>query len=155
MYERSQVFVTTPSESLLQLARAGRFDGERLREYEENHRASGATDALQRYCLENGRSVGGMCFRPELGRNITWAQYNLVTDASFNEFDLIICRGTLEDFGVPLRRRVMRLFDDSLSLFGVVSLDEPDALQQSGLHACYEPLHPQAGLYRKVVSRPE
>jgi hypothetical protein len=37
-----------------------------------------------------------------------------VTDASFNEFQLI-CRRALADFGPMLRQRVLRLFHDSLS----------------------------------------
>ena len=57
-----------------------------------------------------------------LQNRITWAQYNMVTDASFNEFQMIVCQRALPDFGPLLRQRVLRLFHDSLSLFGVLGL---------------------------------
>ncbi|UUZ51870.1 chemotaxis protein [Massilia sp. B-10] len=61
--------------------------------------------------------------QPQLRSRITWAQYNLVTDASFNEFQLILCRKALADFGPVLRQHTLQLFHDSLSLFGVLGLD--------------------------------
>jgi chemotaxis protein methyltransferase CheR len=49
--------------------------------------------------------------------------YSLVTDASFNEFQAILCCHALGDFGPVLRQRVLRLFHDSLARFGVLCLD--------------------------------
>jgi chemotaxis protein methyltransferase CheR len=48
-----------------------------------------------------------------------------VTDASFNEFQAILCCNALADFGPVLRQRVLRLFHDSLARFGVLCLDRP------------------------------
>ncbi|HEX8406391.1 MAG TPA: chemotaxis protein, partial [Duganella sp.] len=60
---------------------------------------------------------------PRLSSRITWAQYNLVTDASFNEFQMILADRALADFGPALRQRVLRLFDDSLAQSGMLVLD--------------------------------
>jgi hypothetical protein len=60
--------------------------------------------------------------KAHLNSRITWAQYNLVTDASFNEFQMILGHRALPDFGPSLRKRVLQLFDDSLAPFGMLAL---------------------------------
>jgi chemotaxis protein methyltransferase CheR len=90
--------------------------------------------AQERYAAAGGRGVlaswfdiedGQARLQPRLRRRITWSQYSLVTDASFNEFQAILCYSALADFGPVLRQRVMRLFHDSLARFGVLCLDRP------------------------------
>lgn len=93
--------------------------------------------AQERYALAGGAAALASYFevedgmarlRPQLRRAITWSQYSLVTDASFNEFQAILCCGALPDFGPLLRQRVLRLFHDSLARFGVLCLDRPLAV---------------------------
>jgi chemotaxis protein methyltransferase CheR len=100
-----------------------------LREVEkarQRHQDSGGRgDLLAFFEIEDG--PGGQCarLRADLRRRITWSQYSLVTDASFNEFQAIVCCHALGDFGPVLRQRVLRLFHDSLARFGVLCLDRP------------------------------
>jgi chemotaxis protein methyltransferase CheR len=69
--------------------------------------------------------------QPQLRRHITWSQYSLVTNASFNEFQAILCCNALPDFGPVLRQRVLRLFHDSLARFGVLCLDRQLAVSDA------------------------
>ena len=57
---------------------------------------------------------------PTLLRDVVFAQHNLATDRSFNEFHLILCRNVLIYFGRDLQDRVLRLFDESLPRRGVL-----------------------------------
>jgi chemotaxis protein methyltransferase CheR len=83
---------------------------------------SGGMGTLASYFdIEDGRAR----LQAHLRRRITWSQYSLVTDASFNEFQAILCCNALADFGPVLRQRVLRLFHDSLARFGVLCLDRP------------------------------
>jgi len=133
---------------VLQEASSGGFALERLPEYEENYRRSGGRASLADYCLpREGRAV----FAPSLRANITWAQYNLTTDASFNEFELIICRRRLADFGAPLRQRTLQLFHESLPLFGMLSVDQPEDLSTAPFSGRYKPVSAEQGLYRRIV----
>jgi chemotaxis protein methyltransferase CheR len=87
--------------------------------------------------------------QPQLRRRITWSQYSLVTDASFNEFQAILCCGALPDFGPVLRQRVLRLFHDSLARFGVLCLDLP--LSVSDVHAgAYQAIEGDRPWYKRV-----
>jgi chemotaxis protein methyltransferase CheR len=90
-------------------------------------------------------------FSEKIRGNITWAQYNLATDASFNEFQLIVCRHALSDFDVPLQRRTLQLFRDSMPLFGILSVGERAAMAGPPFAVCYKTLSEQHGLYRRVV----
>jgi chemotaxis protein methyltransferase CheR len=148
LYQKTQIFATGANESLVQEASAGSFALERLGEYGENYRRSGGKQSLSDYCREvDGRAV----FLPQISNNITWAQYNLATDASFNEFEVIICRSVLPDFGASLRRRTFRLFDESLSRFGMLSVDAPDDLDVAPFSTRYKAISRQQGLYRRIV----
>jgi chemotaxis protein methyltransferase CheR len=95
-----------------------------LEEARQRHQESGGRgDLLSFFEIEDG--ADGQCarLRADLRRRITWSQYSLVTDASFNEFQAIMCCHALSDFGPVLRQRVLRLFHDSLARFGVLCLD--------------------------------
>ncbi len=95
-----------------------------LEEARRRHADSGGRgDLLAFFEIEDG--LEGQCarLRADLRRRITWSQYSLVTDASFNEFQAIVCCHALGDFGPVLRQRVLRLFHDSLARFGVLCLD--------------------------------
>ena len=114
--------------------------------------------AQQRY-LESGGSGSlvswfevrdGMArLRPELRRRITWSQYSLVTDASFNEFQAILCCGTLSDFGPVLRQRVLRLFYDSLARFGVLCLDGQMSVADA-YAGTYQAIQGESPWYKRV-----
>ena len=111
LYDKTLIFVTGADDGLLAESRRGTFPAERMAEYEANYRDSGGMAALSDYCsMRDGRMV----FEPALRRNLIWAQYNLATDRSFNEFQLIACRRVLPEFGLTLRRRALHLFADSL-----------------------------------------
>jgi chemotaxis protein methyltransferase CheR len=95
-----------------------------VEEAQQRHFDSGGRGKLLDFFeIEDGEN--GQCarLRADLRRRITWSQYSLVTDASFNEFQAILCCHALADFGPVLRQRVLRLFHDSLARFGVLSLD--------------------------------
>jgi chemotaxis protein methyltransferase CheR len=148
IYSKTRIFATVANEDLLQDAAKGGFAPDRFSEYEENYRRSGGRKALADYCVEDN---GRMFFRPELLSHITWAQYNLATDASFNEFELIVCRKTLGDFGPALRRRALQLFRDSLPLFGILSVDEKSELDDPAFAGDFRVICGENGLYRRIA----
>jgi len=114
--------------------------------------------AQQRYAESGGAGSlasyfevrdGQARLQSQLRRRITWSQYSLVTDASFNEFQAILCCAALGDFGPVLRQRVLRLFHDSLARFGVLCLDRP--LSVSDTHAgAYQAIEGDRPWYKRV-----
>lgn len=148
LHDKTQIFATAENETLLAEARTGRFARDRLDEYAENYRKSGGKADFGAYCsLEKG----GMIFAAELRANVTWAQHSLATDASFNEFQLILCRRTLSDFEDGLRQQVLQLFYDSMPYLGVLSVDGEAGLDAAPFSARYQSIAAGRGLYRRIA----
>jgi chemotaxis protein methyltransferase CheR len=147
LHLRTEIYATVANEEMLSAASLASFPAERMQEYEECYFKSGGTAKLGDYFeVRDGRAT----LVASLRNRITWAQYNLVTDASFNEFQLIICQRALPDFGPLLRQRVIRLFHDSLSLFGVVGLDR-EISEGDELAASYQPVFPHQHWYKRIA----
>jgi chemotaxis protein methyltransferase CheR len=147
LYARSRIFVTSPNRQLLSDAMSGGFPMGRMPEYEENYRLSGGKNTLRSY---GNLGKNKFVFQPDLSRNIVWSQSDLTTDASFNEFQLVLCRSSMQGFGSALRRRSLQLFDESLSSFGILSVDPDHELDLSAVNGFYKPIEPSLGFYRRM-----
>ncbi len=145
--DRTTIFATAAHERLLQEARDGGFPAERFAEYEENYRKSGGQRSLAEYC---SKIDGQYVFASALKSNVTWAQYNLTTDTSFNEFQLILCRRTLSEFGFGLRRRALGLFSESLVPFGVLGIEGTHEMESAPFALNYKTLSKEHALYRRT-----
>ena len=136
---RVEIYATVASDALLEEALTASIPAAQMGSCQRNYEQAGGTGRLADYFQPDGDALVPL---PQLRNRITWAQYNLVTDSSFNEFQLIVCRRALPDFGPLLRHRVLQLFHDSLALFGVLGIDrELDASEHL------------AGQYQQVIAR--
>lgn len=146
LYGRTEVFATLASDELLAEVREATLPAAQLHEAQQDYEASGGSGRLADYFeVSNGRAR----LLPRLRERITWLQYCLVTDASFNEFHAILCCRALPDFGPVLRQRVLRLFRDSLALFGVIGLDrELDGTDAAA--SDYQRLFDDGAWYKRV-----
>jgi len=149
-YEKTLLFATAASEAMLNAARSGRIPVAEFGRYQQNYLRSGGRYSLADYLEAEPDEEGRLVFRPELGRNIIWAQYNLATDATFNEFQLIVCRGALSDLRPAMRQRALKLFHESLAVFGYLSVHPDDAMAQLPDDAAFKAVHSESGLYRRV-----
>jgi chemotaxis protein methyltransferase CheR len=128
-------------------ARAGIFSLAQMQEYTTGYIRAGGKASFSEYYTAHYESA---IFRQSLRKSIVFSQHNLVTDASFNEFNVILCRNVLIYFDAALQTRVYQLFHGSLVRRGVLALGEREALPQSELVARYEELEPKEKIYRKI-----
>ena len=134
------------AEAVLRTAAAGEMPLRGMRENTANYLRSGGRRAFATfYNAVDDRAV----LHPSLRRNINFAQHNLVTDRSFNEFNVVFCRNVLIYFNRDLQDRVHRLFYQSLVRFGFLALGAKETVQFSPHQAAYEDLGER--LYRKVA----
>jgi chemotaxis protein methyltransferase CheR len=144
---RAEIFATVASDKLQAEAEGAWFPAIELRQRQKLYAQAGGHATLADYFTVQGERA---VLVPRLRSRINWAQYNLVTDASFNEFQMIVCQQAMPDFGPLLRQRVLNLFHDSLSLFGVLGIDRPLSDDDS-LAACYQPLLPPHPWYKRTA----
>jgi chemotaxis protein methyltransferase CheR len=148
LYERTRIYATDINEAVLERARAAVFPLDKMREYTQNYIKAGGTRAFSEYYVAK---YEGAQFQRSLVENVVFAQHNLVSDRSFNEFNVIICRNVMIYFDRKLQDHVHRLFYDSLVTFGVLGLGHKESIRQSPYEDRYEELEPTEKLYRKVA----
>jgi chemotaxis protein methyltransferase CheR len=148
LYDRARIYATDINESVLQQAGSGIFPVEKMQEYTHNYLQGGGLRSFSEYYTA---AYGGALFSPALRQNVVFAQHNLVTDRSFSEFNVILCRNVMIYFDRSLQNRVHELFYESLPMYGILSLGSKESLKFSRYEECYEPLSPREKIYRKVL----
>jgi chemotaxis protein methyltransferase CheR len=148
LYERTRIYATDINESVLDQARAGVFPLEKMKEYTQNYQRAGGTRAFSEYYVA---AYDGAQFQRPLTENVVFAQHNLVSDRSFNEFQVIVCRNVMIYFDRTLQNRVHELFYESLVHLGMLGLGSKETVHFSPFEERYEELDPGEKLYRKVA----
>jgi chemotaxis protein methyltransferase CheR len=148
LYERCRIYATDMNERLLDQARAGIYALATMQQNTSNYLKAGGGGMFSKYYVANyDRAI--LC--PALRQRIVFAHHNLVSDASFNEFNVIWCRNVLIYFDRELQSRVHQLLDDSLVRFGFLGLGDKESLAFTRLAERYQALHHYEKLYRKVA----
>jgi chemotaxis protein methyltransferase CheR len=147
LYERSRIYATDFNAEVLSRARVGEFPLDRMQEYTQNYQRAGGTRDFSAYYTVQGRTAK---LEERLTEHVVFAQHNLASDRSFNEFNVVLCRNVLIYFGRDLQRRVHRLFHDSLARFGVLGLGQKETLRFTDLDDRYEELDAREKLYRRI-----
>jgi chemotaxis protein methyltransferase CheR len=148
LYERARIYATDINETVLERARTGVFPLDKMREYTQNYIKAGGRRAFSEYYLA---AYDGAQFQRSLLENVVFAQHNLVSDRSFNEFNVIVCRNVMIYFDRALQNHVHELFYESLAHLGVLGLGRKEAIHFSPHEEQYEALDAVEKLYRKVT----
>ena len=147
LYERTRIYATDINDSVLERARAGVFPLEKMRDYTENYIRAGGTESFSSYYTAQGDTAR---FDQELIDQVVFAQHNLVSDAPFNEFNVIVCRNVMIYFGKTLQDRVHELFYESLDRFGILALGHKESIRFTKFEERYHALDHHEKLYRKM-----
>jgi chemotaxis protein methyltransferase CheR len=146
LYERSRIYATDMNAAVVERAKSGIFPLEHMREYTANYLRAGGSAAFSDYYTANYEHA---IFKAPLRKNIVFAQHNLVSDGTFNEFNVVLCRNVLIYFGTQLQERVHRLLHQSLRRFGVLALGRGETLRHTVLENDYDEVDFQERLYRR------
>jgi chemotaxis protein methyltransferase CheR len=148
IYERCRIYATDINEAVLERARQGIFPLSSMQTYTSNYLKAGGKSAFSDYYTAN---YDNAIFSQKLRENMVFAQHNLVTDGSFNQFQMIICRNVLIYFNRELQERVLTLFSDSLERFGILGLGRKETLKYSSVADRYETLDEEERIYRRTA----
>lgn len=147
IYDKTKIYATDINADVLKVAKAGKYPLTQMRKYTNNYFQAGGKKAFSDYYSVDGDRVG---LNKELRKNVVFAQHNLVTDKSFNEFHVILCRNVLIYFDKTLQEKVHRLFYDSLGMLGVLGLGGKEALSYTDIADYYEEIGYNQKLYKKI-----
>ncbi|MEG6586817.1 CheR family methyltransferase [Dendrosporobacter sp. 1207_IL3150] len=147
LYHKTKIYATDICDKALNKARQGIIKLEKMQEYTKNyHKAGGNCEFSEYYSVKNSE----VFFSQDLKKNIIFAQHNLATDHSFNEFHVIICRNVTIYFNKTLQERVYNLFNQSLGKNGILGLGDKEVLKYSSISNSYAELDAEQRIYKKI-----
>ena len=125
LLQKSLIYATDINPSVLEKAKKGLFPLNYLKGYSENYVQSGGIKDFSSYYTANYSLAK---FDETLNSKMIFSTHNLVSDHSFNEFQLILCRNVLIYFDKDLQHKVFQLFDNSLEKLGYLALGSKESL---------------------------
>lgn len=147
LYEKSKIYATDINGDVLKAAKVGLYPLEQMKKYTNNYIHAGGKEAFSDYYHVIGN---GVKFHSFLTKNVVFAQHNLVTDSSFNEFHVILCRNVMIYFNKALQEKVHNLFYESLGMFGVLGLGDKESIAFTAKADCYEDITASHKIYKKI-----
>jgi chemotaxis protein methyltransferase CheR len=147
LYDRCSVYATDMNQAVLKVARDGIFPIARMKEYTDNYLKAGGSEEFSTYYTAAFENI---IFNQTLKKNLIFAQHNLATDQSFNEFNLIICRNVMIYFNESLQRRVFTLLHESLAVLGILALGNRESVKHDPHSIYYEDIDEKERIYKRI-----
>ena len=147
LLHKSLLYATDLSPLVLEKADSGIFPLNMMKQYSENYILSGGRKDFSDYYTANYDRAR---FNDTLRSRMVFATHNLVSDRSFNEFQLIICRNVLIYFDKDLQNRVFSLFDESLQSLGYLALGSKETLKFSSISKKFAAVAQKEKIWRKI-----
>lgn len=147
--DRTKIYATDMNETVLKKAQSGTMPLHKMQTYTKNYILAGGKKSFSEYYSADSEAAH---LNDSLKKNMVFAQHNLVTDGSLNEFHLIICRNVLIYFNLQLQQQVFRLFDSSLSHGGFLGLGTKESVRTD--QGFLEAFNPKEKIYRKKSRNP-
>ncbi|HAU55008.1 MAG TPA: chemotaxis protein CheR [Sphingobacterium sp.] len=130
LYHKSLIYATDINPRVLDIARNGVYPLSQIKSFSENYIESGGKQDFSKYYTANYEWAK---FDADLKQKMILSTHNLVSDTSFNSFQLILCRNVLIYFNKDLQERVFKLFDASLEILGYLALGSKETIRFSGI----------------------
>jgi len=146
---KSLLYATDLNQTVLESAKKGIFKGSHMQQYSINYMAAGGQKDFSDYYTSNYNLAK---FDESLTRRMVFSTHNLVSDSSFNEFQLILCRNVLIYFEKELQSKVLQLFDKSLDTLGYLALGTKESLKFSAIAPQYVQVSNKEKIWRKHQS---
>lgn len=147
LYHKSIIYATDINPRVLETAKHGIYPINLMQNYSQNYINSGGQANFSDYYSANYDHVR---FVDKLRDRMIFATHNLVSDSSFNEFQLILCRNVLIYFDKNLQEKVFKLFDASLESLGYLGLGSKETIKFSELEGRYQQIDKEK-IWRKVT----
>lgn len=143
---RARLYGTDISPQALTTAREGLFKREQVERGEAAYAALGYADTLGSHFVEN---FGSALIHKRYRERALFSDHNLVSDANFGTFELIVCRNVFIYFDQRLQARVLELFRDALEPGGYLWLGLRETLMAESSQRDFECVDRSHRLFRR------
>lgn len=148
LLKKSLLYATDLNASVLENIKKGIFPLNQMKQYSENYILSGGKKDFSKYYTAKYEWAK---FDEKLKSKMIVSTHNLVSDRSFNEFQMILCRNVLIYFDKNLQDKVLTLFDDSLEKLGFLVLGSKENLRFTSVAQKFQQLDAKEKIWRKII----
>ena len=148
LYDRCRIYATDINDAVLKKAKEGIYQLDLMQTYTNNYIRAGGTRSFSDYYTA---AYDRVILKSSLRDNVVFAQHNLASDASFNEFHVILCRNVMIYFNSQLQSQVHHLLHDSLVMFGILGLGSKETMKFSPYEHAYQQIDDTSRLYRRIA----
>lgn len=148
LLHKSLLYATDINPSVLEKAMKGIYPLSAMKQYSENYILAGGQEDFSSYYTAKYDHAK---FDDSLKKKMIVSTHNLVSDWSFNQFQLVICRNVLIYFNKKLQDKVLDLFDTSLERLGFLALGSKEQIKFSGIAKRYQQLQGNEKVWRKLM----
>ncbi|WP_336517197.1 protein-glutamate O-methyltransferase CheR [Pollutibacter soli] len=147
LLHKSLIYATDINPHVIENIQRGIFSMNHMKIYSENYILAGGRREFSSYYTAK---YDWAKFDDRLKTRMIVATHNLVSDRSFNEFQLICCRNVLIYFDKDLQDKVLTLFDDSLDKLGFLVLGSKENIRFTKVASKYRQMENREKIWRKV-----
>lgn len=146
LYGKTRIYATDVNIEAVNRAKSGIYALERIKEYAAGYQQAGGRASFTDYYTAR---YDVALMHQDLKNNMVFADHNLVTDVSFGEMDLIMCRNVLIYFSRELQSKVFSLFLDSLEIGGFLCLGSSESIRFFNKSRSFVDFEEKEKIYRK------
>lgn len=147
LLNKSLLYATDINPGVLEKLTRGIYPLSSMKQYSENYIQAGGEEEFSTYYTAKYDHVK---FDDALRRKMIVSTHNLVSDWSFNQFQLVICRNVLIYFNKQLQDKVIDLFDNSIERLGFLALGSKEQVKFSNVGKKYVQLEGNEKIWRKI-----
>lgn len=147
LLDRTRIYATDINYNVIQRAKEGFIPLSAMKDYTQNYIQSGGKAEFSNYYKAGLQHA---VLDEQLRKTVTFSFHNLVTDQSFNEFHLILCRNVLIYFDRDLQNNVIKLFTESLHTLGFLALGTKETISFTDSAANFEVVDKETKIYRRI-----
>ena len=147
LYDRSFFYGTDINSEVLDFAKNGIYDLQKMKSYSENYQKTGTLNTLSDFYTAKYDAAS---INHSLKRNLLFSVHNLASDGVFNEFQIISCRNVLIYFNTELQKKVIDLFYNSLANFGFLCLGSKESLRSADAGR-FKIIDKRNNIYQKIA----
>lgn len=149
LYGKTRIYATDINAKALDLAKEGVYQNKELSQCSKNYVKAGGKKSFSEYIAVQGQNF---VMNKSIKNNIFFFDHNLVTDQTFVEAHVILCRNVLIYFDEDLTRRIVKLFYDSLHNQGFLCLGSRERIMGSATRDKFNLIDMNEKVYRRYPS---
>jgi chemotaxis protein methyltransferase CheR len=145
--DKVKIIATDIDTDILNKAKSGVYPIKNMELNRKNYiRFEGKSSLEDYYKEENGKAI----LDKSLLENVSFREHNLVNNAPFSKFDLILCRNVMIYFNQQLQNNVLKMFHESLFKYGYLIVGNKESLIWCDVANKFIVVNNEEKIYKKV-----